>query len=178
MRWETVDVFFFFKKLVHRKKFEQDSIDWFIKCRNVHKNAEEWGQTADLNLLLDAWLTCWKLWKDGWTDLSTFYLMRITFFFFLSLNDFFFPYTVIATLSNFVSLFRKAHQENCKQAELDRKKAEKEREMEKSKTPTQNSKDVNFWPLAFQMIFVSLWSCDFFTIFIKCFSTRNWRNQV
>lgn len=33
--------FFFKKKLVHRKKFEQDSIDWFIKCRNVHKNAEE-----------------------------------------------------------------------------------------------------------------------------------------
>ncbi|XP_042417838.1 formin-like protein 20 [Zingiber officinale] len=48
---------------------------------------------------------------------------------------------VIATLSNFVLLFRKAHQENCKQAELDRKKAEKEREMEKSKTLMQNSKD-------------------------------------
>lgn len=42
-------------------------------------------------------------------------------------------------------MFRKAHQDNCKQAELDKKKAEKERGMEKSKTSMQNSKDVGFW---------------------------------
>ncbi|KAK8511735.1 hypothetical protein V6N12_000779 [Hibiscus sabdariffa] len=41
---------------------------------------------------------------------------------------------VTATLLNFVRLFRKAHEENVKQAELDRKKAEKEAEMEKAKT--------------------------------------------
>ncbi|KAM0937449.1 putative tensin phosphatase, C2 domain, formin, FH2 domain, protein-tyrosine phosphatase [Dioscorea sansibarensis] len=40
---------------------------------------------------------------------------------------------VITTLLNFVRLFRKAHEENCKQAELDKKKAEKEAEMDKSK---------------------------------------------
>ncbi|XP_039069421.1 formin-like protein 20 isoform X2 [Hibiscus syriacus] len=40
---------------------------------------------------------------------------------------------VTATLLNFVRLFRKAHEENVKQAELDRKKAEKEAEMEKAK---------------------------------------------
>lgn len=37
------------------------------------------------------------------------------------------------TLLNFVRLFKKAHEENCKQAELDKKKAEKEAEMEKAK---------------------------------------------
>ncbi|MQM00455.1 hypothetical protein Taro_033190 [Colocasia esculenta] len=41
---------------------------------------------------------------------------------------------VVATLLNFVRMFRKAHEENCKQAELERKKAQKEQEMEKSKT--------------------------------------------
>lgn len=40
---------------------------------------------------------------------------------------------VTATLLNFVRLFRKAHEENCKQAELEKKKAQKEAEMEKSK---------------------------------------------
>lgn len=40
---------------------------------------------------------------------------------------------VTATLLNFIRLFRKAHEENCKQAELERKKAEKEAEMEKAK---------------------------------------------
>lgn len=40
---------------------------------------------------------------------------------------------VTATLLNFVRLFRKAHDENVKQAELERKKAEKEAEMEKAK---------------------------------------------
>ncbi|KAJ0536344.1 putative formin, FH2 domain-containing protein [Helianthus annuus] len=40
---------------------------------------------------------------------------------------------VTQTLLNFVRLFRKAHEENCKQAELDKKKAQKEAEMEKAK---------------------------------------------
>ncbi|KAL3575193.1 hypothetical protein D5086_023294 [Populus alba] len=40
---------------------------------------------------------------------------------------------VTATLLNFVRLFRKAHEENLKQAELERKKAEKEAEMEKAR---------------------------------------------
>ncbi|XVF09016.1 hypothetical protein REPUB_Repub07fG0054100 [Reevesia pubescens] len=40
---------------------------------------------------------------------------------------------VTATLLNFVRLFRKAHEENVKQAELEKKKATKEAEMEKSK---------------------------------------------
>lgn len=39
-------------------------------------------------------------------------------------------FTVIATLLNFVRMFRKAHEENCKQAELEKKKAQKEAEME------------------------------------------------
>lgn len=49
---------------------------------------------------------------------------------------------VISTLLNFVLMFRRAHQENCKQAELEKKKAEKEREMEKSKASTPSSKNV------------------------------------
>ncbi|KAL2482429.1 Formin-like protein 20 [Forsythia ovata] len=40
---------------------------------------------------------------------------------------------VTATLSNFVRLFRKAHEENGKQAELEKKKAQKEAEMENAK---------------------------------------------
>ena len=40
---------------------------------------------------------------------------------------------VTATLLNFVRLFRKAHEENCKQVELEKKKTEKEAEMEKAK---------------------------------------------
>lgn len=47
---------------------------------------------------------------------------------------------VTATLLNFVRLFRKAHEENCKQAELDKKKAEKEAEMEKAKGIDSTSK--------------------------------------
>lgn len=42
-------------------------------------------------------------------------------------------YAVTATLLNFVRLFKKAHDENCKQAELEKKKAQKEIEMEKAK---------------------------------------------
>jgi formin 2 len=38
---------------------------------------------------------------------------------------------VTATLLNFMKLFLKAHEENIKQAELEKKKAEKEAEMEK-----------------------------------------------
>ncbi|XP_073107246.1 formin-like protein 18 [Elaeis guineensis] len=40
---------------------------------------------------------------------------------------------VITTLLNFVKMFRRAHEENCKQAELEKKKAQKGAEMEKSK---------------------------------------------
>ncbi|GJV75961.1 formin-like protein 20 [Tanacetum coccineum] len=40
---------------------------------------------------------------------------------------------VTQTLLNFVRLFRKAHEENYKQAELEKKKAQKEMEMEKAK---------------------------------------------
>ncbi|ONK76173.1 uncharacterized protein A4U43_C03F24700 [Asparagus officinalis] len=47
---------------------------------------------------------------------------------------------VISTLLNFVTLFRRAHQENSKQAELERKKAEKEAEMEKTKSPNSTNK--------------------------------------
>ncbi|KAF5796851.1 putative formin, FH2 domain-containing protein [Helianthus annuus] len=36
------------------------------------------------------------------------------------------------TLFNFVRLFNKCHEENLKQAELERKKAEKEAQMEKA----------------------------------------------
>lgn len=39
---------------------------------------------------------------------------------------------VTATLLNFVRLFRKAHEENLKQAELEKKKAEKDAEVEKT----------------------------------------------
>lgn len=73
---------------------------------------------------------------------------------------------VISTLLNFVLMFRKAHQENCKQAELDKKKAEKEKEMEKSKASTPNSKNVCFWPI---MCF--FWIHCFFTRMLKIPST-------
>lgn len=49
---------------------------------------------------------------------------------------------VTATLLNFVRLFRKAHEENCKQAELEKKKAEKEVEMGKAKGVNLTKKDV------------------------------------
>lgn len=48
---------------------------------------------------------------------------------------------VIGTLLNFVTMFKRAHQENCKQLELEKKKAEKEAQMEKSKGSTKNTKD-------------------------------------
>ncbi|XP_057834061.1 formin-like protein 17 isoform X2 [Cryptomeria japonica] len=40
---------------------------------------------------------------------------------------------VVSTLVNFVGMFKRAHNENCKQAEFERKKAEKEAEREKMK---------------------------------------------
>ncbi|XP_027190814.1 formin-like protein 20 isoform X2 [Cicer arietinum] len=56
-----------------------------------------------------------------------------------------FPFEqVTATLLNFIRLFRKAHEENIKHAELEKKKAEKEAEMEKSKgsnLPKKSGKD-------------------------------------
>lgn len=62
---------------------------------------------------------------------------------------------VTATLLNFVRLFRKAHEENVKQSELERKKAEKEAEMEKAKGINLTKKSVKFadgWVLS-----VSTW---------------------
>ncbi|GMP35726.1 hypothetical protein CsSME_00008069 [Camellia sinensis var. sinensis] len=42
--------------------------------------------------------------------------------------------SLISTLLNFVKMFNRSHDENCKQLELDKKKAEKESESEKLKT--------------------------------------------
>ncbi|PKU59452.1 Formin-like protein 5 [Dendrobium catenatum] len=47
---------------------------------------------------------------------------------------------VISTLMNFVVMFRRAHQENCKQADLEKKKALKDSETEKSKAPNPRNK--------------------------------------
>lgn len=38
----------------------------------------------------------------------------------------------VSTLLNFVRMFKKAHEENCKQLEFERKKALKEAEIEKA----------------------------------------------
>ncbi|XP_065009628.1 formin-like protein 5 [Musa acuminata AAA Group] len=48
---------------------------------------------------------------------------------------------VVTTLRNFISLFRRAHQDNCKQAELE-KKAEKDWGIDKSKSSTPRSRAV------------------------------------
>lgn len=48
---------------------------------------------------------------------------------------------VISTLLTFVTTFRKAHEENLKQAELEKKKAEKEAEAEKAKSAQLTSKN-------------------------------------
>lgn len=40
---------------------------------------------------------------------------------------------IVSTLLNFVRMFIKAHEENCKQIELEKKRADKEAESEKSK---------------------------------------------
>lgn len=40
---------------------------------------------------------------------------------------------VVSTLLNFVKMFTRAHEENCKQLELEKKKAQKEAEVEKPK---------------------------------------------
>jgi hypothetical protein len=49
---------------------------------------------------------------------------------------------VISTLLTFVTTFRKAHEENLKQAELEKKKAEKEAEAERAKSAQLTSKNV------------------------------------
>lgn len=48
----------------------------------------------------------------------------------------------MSTLLTFVTMFRKAHEENIKQAELEKKKAQKEAEAEKSKNAQLASKNV------------------------------------
>jgi hypothetical protein len=53
-------------------------------------------------------------------------------------------YAVISTLLTFVTTFRKAHEENLKQAELEKKKAEKEAEAEKAKNAQLTGKNVVF----------------------------------
>ena len=50
---------------------------------------------------------------------------------------------VLSTLLNFILMFKRAHQENCQQAELEKKKAQKGREMEKPKSSLSNSKNVS-----------------------------------
>lgn len=52
-------------------------------------------------------------------------------------------YTVTVTLLNFVKLFRKAHEENCKQAEMEKKKAEKEAEVKKAKSVSHAKRSQN-----------------------------------
>ena len=51
------------------------------------------------------------------------------------------PFAVVSTLLNFVRMFVRAHEENCKQLEFEKKKAEKEAENEKMKlgTPKKDS---------------------------------------
>uniref|UniRef100_M8C2Z3 Formin-like protein n=1 Tax=Aegilops tauschii TaxID=37682 RepID=M8C2Z3_AEGTA len=49
---------------------------------------------------------------------------------------------VMSTLLTFVTMFRKAHEENIKQAELEKKKAQKEAEAEKSKNAQLASKNI------------------------------------
>lgn len=56
-------------------------------------------------------------------------------------------YAVTATLLNFVRLFRKAHEENLKQAELEKKKAQKEAEMENAKGINLTKKGPKEWEL-------------------------------
>ncbi|CAL9049441.1 unnamed protein product [Musa banksii] len=48
---------------------------------------------------------------------------------------------VLSTLLNFILMFKRAHQENCQQAELEKKKAQKGRETEKPKSSLSNSKN-------------------------------------
>jgi hypothetical protein len=63
---------------------------------------------------------------------------------------------VISTLLTFVTTFRKAHEENLKQAELEKKKAEKEAEAEKAKNAQLTGKNVfSFLYFAFFMNFIS-----------------------
>lgn len=50
---------------------------------------------------------------------------------------------VTATLLNFIRLFKKAHEENIKQEELEKKKAAKEAEMEKAKGVSLTKKPVD-----------------------------------
>lgn len=59
-------------------------------------------------------------------------------------------YAVIATLLNFVRMFRKAHEENCKQAELEKKKARKEAEVENTQGLTRSKRARN-WVECFLM---------------------------
>lgn len=52
-------------------------------------------------------------------------------------------YPVTATLLNFVRLFQKAHEDNLKQAELDKKKAQKDADAESAKAVKLTNKEEN-----------------------------------
>lgn len=49
---------------------------------------------------------------------------------------------VVSTLLNFVKMFARAHDENCKQLELEKKKAQKEAESEKMKISSTPKKEL------------------------------------
>ena len=51
---------------------------------------------------------------------------------------------VVSTLLNFVRLFVRAHEENCKQIEVDKKKAQKEAENENMKSSTVKRESENY----------------------------------
>ena len=58
---------------------------------------------------------------------------HFTLCFWKLINCFTFAYAVVTTLVNFMTMFRRVHSENCKLAEFERKKAEKETERERMK---------------------------------------------
>jgi len=67
--------------------------------------------------------------KEVTCSVIYFKMLRLTCYCFF----FFFFFFVTTTLLNFTRLFLKAHEENCKQTVLEKKKADKEAEMEKAK---------------------------------------------
>lgn len=56
-------------------------------------------------------------------------------------------FVVVSTLLNFVKMFVLAHEENCRQLEFERKKAEKAAENEKLKTQKRQSEHLVQNPL-------------------------------
>lgn len=56
-------------------------------------------------------------------------------------------FVVVSTLLNFVKMFVRAHEENCRQLEFERKKVEKAAENEKLKTQKRQSEHLVQNPL-------------------------------